>query len=250
MLKSSVLIGLTFLFILVACTNGPCLQDGMVFVSEGWFLRGENDGRRSNEPQRSIYLDAFCIQRTEVTAGDFAVFLDDDGQLSPAGARDPSTLAESLPAVGVLWREADAYCRWAGLRLPTEAEWEKAARGVDGRRYPWGDEWNPRYANTAEGGYGGVLPVGSLPSGASPYGALDMAGNAVEWVADHFTFDYYPAAPERNPPGPSIVLDHGLRGGSYASSAGETTTYFRDSSHSVQPNPRVGFRCAAIEHLK
>jgi iron(II)-dependent oxidoreductase len=89
-----------------------------------------------------------------------------------------------------------------------------------------------------------VLPVGSFPQGVSPYGALDMAGNAAEWVNDYFAFDYYTYGPDHNPTGPDQVLDHGLRGGSWASPQTHAQTFFRDSSHSVRPNPRVGFRCA------
>jgi formylglycine-generating enzyme required for sulfatase activity len=216
----------------------------MVDIPAGWFHMGSNDGPASSRPQRYVYLDAFAIDRTEVTNSDFTAFVAatdyqaigwDDNQLIG--------LAKE-PVVGVLWRDADAYCRWAGKRLPTEAEWEKAARGTDGRRFPWGDKWDPVLANTAENGPGGLVPVGIYPSGASPYGALDMAGNAAEWVADYFDFRYYSYAPSRNPQGPSEILGHGLRGGSWASPADHAQTFFRDSSHAGRPNLRVGFRCA------
>jgi formylglycine-generating enzyme required for sulfatase activity len=216
----------------------------MVVVPAGRFLMGEDGGPSSSEPQRQIILDGFAIDRTEVTNAAVAQFVERaDAQLvgwDVAQARE----RPHEPAVGLLWREADAYCRWVGKRLPSEAEWEKAARGTDGRRYPWGDLWDSTKANTAETGRRSVTPVGSYPSGTSPYGALDMAGNAIEWVADTFDPDYYAHGPERNPPGPDAVLDHGLRGGSWAAPKEHAQTFFRDSSHSVRPNPRVGFRCA------
>ena len=149
-----------------------------------------------------------------------------------------------FPMVGVLWEEAQTYCRWLGMRLPTEAEWEKAARGTQGRRYPWGDDWDPNKANTIESGLGTVRSVGSYPAGASPYGALDMSGNASEWVEDYYDAGYYTYAPDHNPLGPDWIMDHVLRGGSFDSNTIQATTYFRDSSHSARPNPRVGFRCA------
>jgi iron(II)-dependent oxidoreductase len=216
----------------------------MVVVPAGWFLMGEDDGRESNRPQRQVYLDAFAIDRTEVTNTSFAKFVE-EADYQPAGWT-ADVLAEHAaePATGILWREADAYCRWAGLRLPTEAEWEKAARGTDGRFFPWGNDWDKNRANTSTSGQGGPVPVGSFPTGASPYGVLDMAGNAAEWVADYFDFGYYRQAPNHNPRGPDKVMDHGLRGGSWASAPEDIQTFMRDSSHSVRPNPRVGFRCA------
>jgi formylglycine-generating enzyme required for sulfatase activity len=216
----------------------------MVTVPAGWFVMGQDDGRRSNEPQRRVYLDAFAIDRTEVTNAAFAKFVAATGHQTAGWHAAAFEEPADAPVVGVLWREADAYCRWSGKRLPTEAEWEKAARGSDGRRYPWGNVWDPSRANTAESGQGGVLPVGSFPAGASPYGALDMAGNAAEWVADYFDFTYYTYAPDRNPSGPDQIMDHSLRGGSWASPAEQAQTFFRDSSHSARPNLRVGFRCA------
>ncbi len=228
--------------LLVTATPSPPAP--MVDVPAGWFLMGQDDGPRSNRPQRLVYLDAYAIDRTEVTNAAFAAYVRETGQ-RPEGWDDTVVATQGdLPVVAVLWRDADAYCRWAGQRLPTEAEWEKAARGTDGRIYPWGKAWDPARANTAEAGHGGPRPVGSLPAGASPYGALDMAGNAAEWVADTFEFDYYSRAPDHNPPGPNRVMDHVLRGGSWAAPAVQAQTFFRDSSHSARPNPRVGFRCA------
>jgi formylglycine-generating enzyme required for sulfatase activity len=216
----------------------------MVVVPAGEFLMGQDDGPTSSRPQRRITLDRFAIDRTEVTNAAVAQLVaGTDTELVGWDAAHARKRPHD-PAVGLLWREADAYCRWVGKRLPTEAEWEKAARGTDGRRYPWGDAWDPARANSAESGLGAVATVGSFPSGASPYGVLDMAGNAAEWVADTFDPDYYLRAPEQNPPGPGQVLDHGLRGGSWASPREHAQTFFRDSSHSVRPNPRVGFRCA------
>lgn len=241
---------LMVLFLLTACTVRPqpaatvSSPESIVIVPAGWFLMGQNDGPRSNQPQRSIYLEAFAIDRTEVTQAAFAEFVVATGYQAAGWAEGVLAEQANEPVVGVLWREAAAYCRWAGRRLPSEAEWEKAARGTDGRLFPWGDTWDSACANTAETGHGGVLPVASFPAGVSPYGALDMAGNAAEWVNDYFDFSYYTYAPDRNPPGPHQVLDHSLRGGSWASPLPQVQTFFRDSSHSVRPNPRVGFRCA------
>jgi len=236
------LICLVCICILSACAaKSP--QSDMILVPEGWFTMGNNDNIRSHGPQRQVYLDAYWIDRTEVTNADFAVFLEKSGytnenwEFIPGG--DPD-----LPVVDVIWRDADAYCRWMGRRLPTEAEWEKAARGTDGRIFPWGNTWNPANANTIEAGYGHLQPVGSFPKGASPYGALDMSGNAAEWINDYFAFDYYSYAPEHNPSGPTHIMDYSLRGGSFAGPWQHAQTFFRDSSHLIRQNHRTGFRCA------
>lgn len=239
----SIILSITIL--LPACTQRIAQTDKMILVPAGWFTMGQENQRRSNRPQREVYVDAYAIDRTEVTNAAFGEFVDQTGFMPDRGW-DDSTARDhgNLPVVAVLWEEANAYCEWAGKRLPTEAEWEKAARDRDARIYPWGDTWDASRANTAEGGIGAPRPVGSYPDGASPYGLLDMTGNVAEWVSDHFEFDYYTYAPDHNPLGPEKSLDHGLRGGSFADPAEFATTFFRNSSHSVLPNYRVGFRCA------
>lgn len=214
-----------------------------VQIPTGWFLMGENYGRKSHQPQRRVYLDSFEIHLTEVTRQDFAEFIAETGYQAQGwipGLQEK----DNLPMVGVLWEDADTYCRWLGMRLPTEAEWEKAARGTDGRLYPWGDEFDSKKTNTEESGRGKIQPVGSFPTGVSPYGILDMAGNVAEWVSDYFDPTYYTYAPDNNPQGSDVIMDRVLRGGSFAGAADYATTFFRDSSHSVKPNYRVGFRCA------
>ena len=224
--------------------NNPFTSNDLALVPAGWFLMGENDQRPSNTPQRRVYLDAYYIQLTEVTRAEFAELIEEAGYEIQGWGFDTLAQDGDLPVTNTLWKDADAYCSWLGMRLPSEAEWEKAARGEDGRRYPWGDQWDKTKANTLESGIGGTLPVGSYPLGTSPYGLMDMTGNAAEWVADYYDRDYYTYAPERNPRGPVQVLDHVLRGGSFDDPADWGTTYFRNSSHSAQSNPRAGFRCA------
>lgn len=164
--------------------------DGMVFVPACRFWMGSNDADAEEDarPRRRVWVASFYIGRTEVTNAEFRRF------------RPSFTYPEGkdrYPVTGVTYSAAAAYCRWAGGRLPTDAEWEKAARGIDGRRYPWGDTWDATRGNflRPHGGSGaagcwitrrGLRPVGSFPSGASPCGALDMAGNAWEWVSGFY----------------------------------------------------------------
>ena len=195
-------------------TPGPPFSDGsMVLVPAGEFWMGcsrrDSSCDGDEKPGRKVYLDAFEIDRTEGTVAQYRACV--EAGRCPHPQTDEyrnwgKSGRDDHPINGVSWSDANTYCRWAGKQLPTEAQWEKAARGTDGRVYPWGDEKaSCRYAVMDDGGSGcrtfGTMPVGSKPAGASPYGALDMAGNVLEWTADWYAKHYYGKASSRNPPG-------------------------------------------------
>lgn len=199
---------------------------GMVKVPAGPFTRGSDTGDADEKPVRQIYLDAFWIDKHEVTAAQYRECVRKGGCKRPEETGTGCTYDEQSkgdhPINCVNWFEADAYCRWAGKALPTEAQWEKAARGTDARTYPWGNDTPTcRHAiireNNATGcGRSETWPVGSKPDGASPYGALDMVGNVWEWTADWYESDYYTKAPSRNPPGPKTGVERIARGSSWS----------------------------------
>jgi len=225
----------------------------MVFVPAGEFKMGcdlaNNGGYGCPEvelPLHTVYLDAYYIDRTEVTYGQY-----DECVLSGGcpGSISNNPDYANRPVVRVNWNQAAAYCAWADKRLPTEAEWEKAARGPDPRSYPWGDA-SPTcaLANFATGSglycVGDTSDVGSYPDGASPYGALDMAGNVWEWVQDWFDMDYYKNSPYSNPTGPDSSYGKVIRGGSYGHQGSSLRTAAR-AYYLIDYGTRFyGFRCA------
>ncbi|MCS6897456.1 MAG: formylglycine-generating enzyme family protein [Nitrospira sp.] len=227
----------------------------MITIPAGEFLMGspEGEGRPDERPQRSVYLDAFEIDQVEVTNERYMRFVKATGHRPPPNPFGVGVLQsiegiEQLPVVQTTWYDAKAYCSWARKRLPTEAEWEKAARGTDGRRYPWGnDPPTPRRANfDREWDNERTLhAVGSLPEGDSPYGVKDMAGNAREWVADWYDADYYAQAPDHNPQGPDKKgVVRSIRGGSWHSPAADIRAAARGRGGFALQTHGTGFRCA------
>ena len=301
----TIMIGL--IGILLACGSSPIEGENheqnveqpdlknMVFIPAGEFIMGspEGEGAFDEQPQHKVYLDAFYIDKYEVTNAQFKEFVESTEYVTDAERkgygevwnlrggydsllnfshvnwRSPNAwilpsdyniphpdvwenynIVDKMdyPVVQVSWNDAQAYAKWAGKRLPTEAEWEKAARGTDGRIWPWGNVFNINiegvtvHANIASD-Y--LLPVGSFPTGVSPYGVYDMAGNVEEWTADWYATDYYIHSPRSNPKGPDSGIARVLKGGSWRH---QKSYHVLNASRDYQaPNYSsnfVGFRCA------
>ena len=161
---------------------------------------GSNGFSEDNSPQRVVMLDSFSIYRYPVTVAQYRRYCDDTAYPMPHAYWH---WEEMDPIVGVTWEEAIAYCEWADVTLPTEAQWEKAARGVDGRAFPWGDQFDQRSDHRLlPKNAGKTTAVGTYPSGASPFGLMDMVGNIQQWCLDLYDDEYYKSAPNSNPPGP------------------------------------------------
>ncbi|MFO7566362.1 MAG: SUMF1/EgtB/PvdO family nonheme iron enzyme [Enhygromyxa sp.] len=246
------------------CVAGQCESppEGMVAIPYGPFWMGCNEEKDPdcfpNEyPYHQVTLSAYAIDRTEVTAAAYDECVN-DGECTPPHTNTPNdnpceTSMGTEPVVCVDWFQARTYCEWQGKLLPTEAQWEKAARGDDGRIFPWGDEAptcnHAHFQGCDSLGLRFLNPVGSLPAGASPYGALDMAGNALEWCADWYSSSYYLESPDTDPPGPANGTIRNSRGGSYGLAAVGQRVSQRFGFFEVPPTSRdryTGFRCAYI----
>ncbi len=236
----------------------------MVRVPAGGAFRGRKSGppgrkKEDASPRRRIYLSAFEIDKFEVTNRVYARFLRKTGRKAPsedAAARGSARWgrfvwrgggvppgANDIPVTLIDWFDAEAYCAWLGKRLPTEAEWERAARGAGGRIFPWGGSAAPGAANFGKR-HKGPLPGGSFPLDKSPYGTMDMAGNVSEWVGDYYHASYYARAPERNPRGPRRGSFRVIRGGYWASLEKNIRADRRWKGAPSKAHGGVGFRCA------
>ncbi len=218
----------------------------MVLIPAGEFRMGSDAGEPDEEPVHEVYIDAFYMDVYEVTNALYRKFMDATGHKTPKYWDDPRYNAPDQPVVGVNWHDAMAYCKWADKRLPTEAEWEKAARGgLAGKIYPWGDDIpRGREADSGAGGnqQSGALPVGSFVSNG--YGLHDMDGNAWEWCADWDGEAYYAESPDRNPTGPSSRKTRVMRGGSwFANVYTPLSVSYRYSYNPKNTSDLIGFRC-------
>jgi formylglycine-generating enzyme required for sulfatase activity len=235
-----------------AVSEDAPVKEEMVVVPAGPFIRGTDAGGFDERPPREIFLDEFRIDRYEVTNHQYGEFAAATGHRK---AGPPSRYAKNIsrmrgpnqPVVYVSWDDAQAYCRWKGKRLPTEAEWEKAMRGADGRLWPWGNVEQAKGANWARvsDGYEATAPVGSFVTDVSPYGVMDGAGNIMEWVEDWYLEGYYGESPDRNPPSPDHGVYRVLRGGAYTTTGGDLRITSRSKMVPDFRDETIGFRCAA-----
>ena len=218
----------------------------MVYVPAGEFIMGSQDGKNDELPMHTVNLDAYYIDQTEVTYAQFKLCVKAGACDQPDFNNYYQSTYLNHPVVNVSWNDADAYCQWAGRQLPTEAQWEKAARGTDGRTYPWGEGIDCDRANySACDDFSQTSPVGySGWRGASPYSAWDMAGNVWEWVADWYDSDYYLNAPSANPTGPISGTDRVLRGGSWYNHMNLARASYRHYKNPDDKYNFIGFRCA------
>lgn len=245
-------------------------KDGapMLLIPEGEFIMGTDDvgagwhqGNPNEHPEHAVKLKSYYIDQFEVTIARYATFLEAAKHSAPPSWDDEAVnSAGDRPVVGVDWEDANAYCQWAGERLPTEAEWEKAARGTDKRRFPWGDmqpfvdianynrglwvSYPITLAPVTSGAEGMSIRHGLKDGGKSPYGLYHMAGNAAEWVADWYDREYYGKSPKENPTGPASGEKKVLRGGSWGDPPRNIRVTARFSADPEFRDTSIGFRCA------
>jgi formylglycine-generating enzyme required for sulfatase activity len=225
-------------------------KDGtpMMLVPAGEFTMGSNEGA-DEQPVHRVSLDTYYMDKYEVTVEQYAKFLEATSPETPQyWDIMNASLSRKRPVVYVNWTDAASYCRWAGKRLPTEAEWEKAARGTDGRMYPWGNEpptsLRANFGKKDWSNHKATVPAGLLEDGKSPYGIYDLAGNVFEWVSDWYDKAYYKNSPSQNPKGPERGEEKVARGGSWNSPLGHLRSTIRFGYSPAFSRDILGFRCA------
>ena len=226
--------------------------DGMVYVPAGKFVMGQDWGRwTDNQPSRKVYLSAYFIDKYEVSVGAYKAYLKEKKKPVPFPLRDHDLGGDKQPVFKVTWKDASDYCDYYGKRLPTEAEWEKSARGWDRRYFPWGNElpfengeYRANYDPTMKDGYQYTADVDSFKNGVSPYGAYNMAGNISEWTADWYDPEYYKAGDNKDPRGPAEGEKKVVRGGGYHVSYKNLLLTTRVGANPDTKNNFFGFRCA------
>ena len=235
-----------------AASPVPDAPAGMLLVRGGTFRMGASGGQFDPDetPPHRVTVDPFYIDAVEVTVAQFARFASASGFVTDAEKKGDATTWQSadapdrqrFPVNRVSWNDAAAFCRWYGKRLPTEAEWELAAKGFSEHIYTWGNAFDGNRANTAERGVGQPIAVASLPNSA-PFGAYDMIGNVWEWVADWYGGNYYALSASGNPQGPASGLERVIRGGSFKSDGERATTTIRRKASQDGWSDDIGFRC-------
>ena len=222
--------------------------DGMIYIPPGVFRMGgrEEDSPENQRPAHSVYLDGYHIGQFPVTNQEYCEFANCTGHKTPIHWQGGSwpTGAARHPVVNVSWQDAKAYANWQGCRLPTEAEWEKAARGTDERLYPWGNRFVEGERCNNNNMVGTTLPVDEFPLGRSPYGVWDLSGNVQEWCEDHYDEGYYEFSPSSNPRGPEGSQERVIRGGFFAENRPGVRTTHRGSAPETHTREYIGFRLA------
>jgi sulfatase modifying factor 1 len=220
----------------------------MVYIPQGPFVMGGRDEESPNSerPSHTVYLAAYFIDPFPVVNIDYLEFVGATDYRVPVHWSRGTfpTGTGNHPVTNVTWKDAEAYAEWAGKRLPTEAEWEKAARGTDERPYPWGDRFVEGERCNSNNIIGTTTPVDEFPDGRSAYGVWDMAGNVYEWCADYYDEEYYKHSPSSNPPGPQGGQERVVRGGSYQETRASLRCTHRAGAAETYNRDNVGFRCA------
>ncbi|RKU38098.1 hypothetical protein C6496_08060 [Candidatus Poribacteria bacterium] len=249
------------LYAFLAASPFVLAEPDLCLIPAGTFIMGSDTDLPNEAPMHEIYLNAYYIGKTEVTNAEYYQFWLETGgagsehtPISYGGAfgtwPEIAQTKPDHPVIGVSWYSAGAYAAWRGLRLPTEAEWEKAARGTNARRWPWGNTFKQRIQNTnthanvwnQSGTH--LQPVGSYATGVSPYGAQDMAGNVWEWVADWYSETFYHHTPDRNPKGPAVGSRRVVRGGSWLNAEMLARCSTRIGQYPEIGTSFIGFRLA------